>query len=249
MGTGEHHWHIPHISTDTISGSTSAPATTTSFDMLSSLSDSSAHSATIHSTYLALPITTRPGHARRQSHSHVQSTYESARHAAHAAMPQLTRTVSLGRDGGPGGKGIPKLSPSGFGIDLGGMDFIAPDSSSFAYDPSPDMFDTSMAVEGEITPDMDFTNMQGYFNDPLSGTEPETPRKSVRGPNLKRGRACGFCRHRKLRCTGDVPKCTSCIKYKRDKCEYSLHRSGSSVDMSATGSGVSGGERSPGTYK
>lgn len=46
------------------------------------------------------------------------------------------------------------------------------------------------------------------------------PRKPPRGPNLKRGKACGFCRQRKLRCSGDVPRCTMCTKYKRDKCEY-----------------------------
>ncbi|KAK1921689.1 hypothetical protein DB88DRAFT_443137, partial [Papiliotrema laurentii] len=32
-------------------------------------------------------------------------------------------------------------------------------------------------------------------------------------------RACGFCRRRKLKCTGERPKCSSCIKYSKE-CEY-----------------------------
>jgi hypothetical protein len=47
--------------------------------------------------------------------------------------------------------------------------------------------------------------------------------KPPRGPNLKRGKACSFCRQRKLRCSGHAPKCTMCIKYKREPCEYKAH--------------------------
>ncbi|OXC70566.1 hypothetical protein AYX13_01043 [Cryptococcus neoformans] len=36
---------------------------------------------------------------------------------------------------------------------------------------------------------------------------------------LKRGMACKFCRRRKLRCSAERPKCSSCIKYKQE-CEY-----------------------------
>ncbi|KAL1407328.1 hypothetical protein Q8F55_006750 [Vanrija albida] len=36
---------------------------------------------------------------------------------------------------------------------------------------------------------------------------------------LKRGMACTFCRRRKLRCSGDRPTCTNCIKYTK-VCEY-----------------------------
>ncbi|BEI88355.1 uncharacterized protein CcaverHIS019_0110730 [Cutaneotrichosporon cavernicola] len=36
---------------------------------------------------------------------------------------------------------------------------------------------------------------------------------------LKRGMACTFCRRRKLRCSGDRPQCTNCVKYTK-VCEY-----------------------------
>nr|XP_018265326.1 uncharacterized protein I303_01690 [Kwoniella dejecticola CBS 10117]OBR87484.1 hypothetical protein I303_01690 [Kwoniella dejecticola CBS 10117] len=39
------------------------------------------------------------------------------------------------------------------------------------------------------------------------------------GTSLRRGMACKFCRRRKLRCSGERPACTSCVKYKQE-CEY-----------------------------
>ncbi|KAK8847547.1 hypothetical protein IAR55_005405 [Kwoniella newhampshirensis] len=39
------------------------------------------------------------------------------------------------------------------------------------------------------------------------------------GTSLRRGMACRFCRRRKLRCSGERPACTSCVKYKQE-CEY-----------------------------
>ncbi|WVQ75879.1 hypothetical protein IAR50_005513 [Cryptococcus sp. DSM 104548] len=38
-------------------------------------------------------------------------------------------------------------------------------------------------------------------------------------PSLRRGMACKFCRRRKLRCSGERPVCSSCVKYKQ-VCEY-----------------------------
>ncbi|WWC86753.1 uncharacterized protein L201_001631 [Kwoniella dendrophila CBS 6074] len=39
------------------------------------------------------------------------------------------------------------------------------------------------------------------------------------GTSLRRGMACKFCRRRKLRCSGERPACSSCVKYKQE-CEY-----------------------------
>ncbi|TYJ56048.1 hypothetical protein B9479_003291 [Cryptococcus floricola] len=45
------------------------------------------------------------------------------------------------------------------------------------------------------------------------------PKAQPTEPSLRRGMACKFCRRRKLRCSGERPICSSCVKYKQ-VCEY-----------------------------
>ncbi|KAL7419330.1 hypothetical protein Q5752_006168 [Cryptotrichosporon argae] len=55
-----------------------------------------------------------------------------------------------------------------------------------------------------------------------SGSSDDVPRRAdiTNGwGGLKRGQACAFCRRRKLRCSGERPACTSCVKYHKS-CEY-----------------------------
>ncbi|RXK40913.1 hypothetical protein M231_01761 [Tremella mesenterica] len=54
---------------------------------------------------------------------------------------------------------------------------------------------------------------------PVVGTADLHPHASGSGPSLKRGMACGFCRRRKLRCSGTRPLCSNCQKYNK-QCEY-----------------------------
>ncbi|WVO16679.1 hypothetical protein L204_104359 [Cryptococcus depauperatus] len=67
------------------------------------------------------------------------------------------------------------------------------------------------------------SSLQGGM--PFENAEPREPNQPVSQEQpseltpLKRGQACKFCRKRKLRCSGERPKCTSCIKYKQI-CEY-----------------------------
>ncbi|ORY20914.1 hypothetical protein BCR39DRAFT_554526 [Naematelia encephala] len=63
---------------------------------------------------------------------------------------------------------------------------------------------------------------KGNRDDPQSGSSGSSNPQQLAGQSgvsLRRGMACAFCRRRKLRCSGDRPECTSCVKYNKE-CEY-----------------------------
>ncbi|WRT64635.1 uncharacterized protein IL334_001569 [Kwoniella shivajii] len=65
--------------------------------------------------------------------------------------------------------------------------------------------------------DIPSQSFSGSFSGP-SGI-PSSDHIAPSGTSLRRGMACKFCRRRKLRCSGERPLCSSCVKYKQE-CEY-----------------------------
>ncbi|WVF69634.1 hypothetical protein IAT40_004413 [Kwoniella sp. CBS 6097] len=61
------------------------------------------------------------------------------------------------------------------------------------------------------------TQHSGSFSGPTG--LPSVEHIAPSGTSLRRGMACKFCRRRKLRCSGERPACSSCVKYKQE-CEY-----------------------------
>lgn len=52
-----------------------------------------------------------------------------------------------------------------------------------------------------------------------TSSTPAAARELEAASSLGRGMACGFCRRRKLRCSGGRPLCANCAKYSK-VCEY-----------------------------
>ncbi|WVW78287.1 hypothetical protein I302_100241 [Kwoniella bestiolae CBS 10118] len=83
-----------------------------------------------------------------------------------------------------------------------------PSSSSSAGDLSRMMSEGSQSLPQR--PNTSFSGPSGI---------PSSEHIAPSGTSLRRGMACKFCRRRKLRCSGERPACSSCVKYKQE-CEY-----------------------------
>ncbi|KAK6903579.1 hypothetical protein I203_107084 [Kwoniella mangroviensis CBS 8507] len=84
----------------------------------------------------------------------------------------------------------------------------------------------SSSSTGDLNGMMAEGSQQGQSSSQRSGTSysgasgiPSSEHIAPSGTSLRRGMACKFCRRRKLRCSGERPACSSCVKYKQE-CEY-----------------------------